>query len=126
MVELISKLLRYIVTGGIAAVVDLGCFDLLIKGGLSIAPASVVSFCAAALVNYRLTSQFVFSHDATIHGFALFLLAALTGLSVNVGVTLAGVSFFGLPPLIAKLVGIGAAFLVNFGLNVRVVFRAKV
>lgn len=56
---------------------------------------------------------------------ALFLFAALTGLTANVGVTLAGVYFLGLPPLFAKLVGIGTAFLVNFGLNVRIVFPPK-
>jgi putative flippase GtrA len=123
--DLISKLSRYAVTGGIAAVVDLGGFDLLMKADFNIAPASVVSFCAAALVNYRLTSHYVFGRDATIQGLALFLLAALTGLTVNVGATLAGVSLVGLPPLVAKLVGIGTAFLVNFGLNIRIVFRAK-
>ena len=112
-------------TGGIAAIVDLGGFDLLLRVHLSVAPASVISFCTAALINYRLTSQFVFGHIATIQGFGLFVLAALTGLTVNVGVTLAGVCVLGLFPPLAKLLGIGTAFLVNFGLNAGVVFRSK-
>ena len=124
--ELISKLLLYTVTGGIAAVVDAGGFALLINAKLNIALAGTISFCAAALVNYRLTSQFVFGRDATIHGFTLFMFAALTGLTINVGVTLGGVYFLGLPPVVAKLAGIGTAFLINFGLNVGIVFRAKV
>ena len=124
--DLVSKLLRYAMTGGIAAVVDLGGFDLLLKANLSVAPASVISFCTAALINYRLTSQFVFGHIATIQGFGLFLLAALIGLTVNVGVTLAGVWVLGLFPPLAKMLGIGTAFLVNFGLNAGVVFRNKV
>jgi putative flippase GtrA len=123
--ELISKLLRYAITGGIAAIVDVGVFALLIKVDLGIAPASVLSFCLAALVNYRLTSQFVFSQDATIYGFTRFLVAAGIGLAANVGVTLIGAFVLGLPPLIAKLVGIGTAFFANFALNMLIVFRTR-
>ena len=90
---------------------------------MPIAPSGILSFCVAALVNYRLTGRFVFSQDATTRGFALFLLAALVGLTVNVGVMLAGVMLFGLWPLAAKIVGIGVAFVVNFFLNMHFVFR---
>jgi putative flippase GtrA len=93
---------------------------------LSILAAGVLSFCAAALVNYRLTNQFVFKRDATLHGFALFFFAALTGLTINVGTILLGVFLFFLPPLAAKCAGIATAFLINFGLNLGVVFRSKV
>jgi putative flippase GtrA len=61
----------------------------------------------------------VFARSASAPGFALFFVAALIGLSVNLGVTLAGVYLAGLPPI----VGIGTAFLVNFALNLLVVFR---
>ena len=83
----------------------------------------ILSFCIAALVNYGLSSRFVFAHSATAQGFALFFVAALIGLSVNLGVTLAGVYLAGLVPIVAKIVGIGTAFLVNFALNLLVVFR---
>lgn len=122
--DLIDKFLRYILTGGVAAIVDAGGFILLTKAAtLGIAPAGILSFCVAALVNYRLTGRFVFSQDATAHGFALFLFAALVGLSVNVSVMLASVALFDLWPLAAKILGIGTAFLVNFCLNLRIVFR---
>jgi putative flippase GtrA len=117
------KLVRYGVTGGIAAIVDAGGFALLLKTGLAVAPAGTLSFCAAALVNYGLSSRFVFARSASAQGFALFFLAALIGLSVNLGVTLAGVYLAGLPPVVAKIAGIGVAFLVNFALNLLVVFR---
>jgi putative flippase GtrA len=125
MLEIVSKLIRYAMTGGIAAVIDLGVFALLVEAGLSIPPSSVLSFCTAALVNYRLTSKYVFSYNANVHGFVLFLSVALIGLTVNVGVTLAAVFYVGLPLVIGKLAGIGTAFLLNFVLNVRMVFRAK-
>jgi putative flippase GtrA len=121
--EVLSKLVRYGVTGGIAAIVDAGGFALLLKTGLAIAVAGTLSFCAAAAVNYALSSRFVFARSATAQGFALFFVAALIGLAVNLGVTLAGVYLAGLPPIVAKIAGIGTAFLVNFALNLLVVFR---
>ena len=119
----LTKLIRYGVTGGIAAIVDAGGFALLLKAGLAVWAAGTLSFCIAAGVNYGLSSRFVFARSATAHGFALFFVAALIGLSVNLGVTLAGVYLAGLVPIAAKIVGIGTAFLVNFALNLLVVFR---
>lgn len=122
---MLSKLARYGVTGGIAAIVDAGGFALLLTAGLAVAVAGTLSFCAAAVVNYALSSRFVFARGASARGFALFFVAALIGLSVNLGVTLLGVYAVGLPPIVAKILGIGTAFLVNFGLNLLVVFRPR-
>jgi putative flippase GtrA len=44
---------------------------------------------------------------------------------VNVGVTLLGVFAMGLPPIAAKVMGIGIAFIVNFLINLRVVFHRE-
>lgn len=123
--DFVGKLLRYGVTGGIAAVVDAGGFVLLVNAKLSIVVASCLSFCVAALVNYNLTSRFVFDREATVRGFAPFMAAALIGLTVNIGVTLMGVFAVGLPPLAAKLMGIGIAFIVNFLINLRIVFHTR-
>jgi putative flippase GtrA len=123
--ELAWKLLQYGVTGGIAAVVDAGGFVLLVNARLNIVVASCLSFCIAALVNYSLTSRFAFNREATLRGLAAFTAAALIGLMVNVGVTLLGVFTMGLPPLAAKLMGIGTAFFVNFLINLRFVFHRE-
>lgn len=125
MLDLAWKLLQYGVTGGIAAVVDAGGFMLLVNAKLSIAVASCLSFCVAALVNYSLTSRFVFNREASFRGLAAFTAAALIGLTVNIGVTLLAVFTAGLPPLAAKLTGIGTAFMVNFLINLRVVFHTR-
>ena len=121
--EVLSKLLPYAMTGGTAAIVDAGGFVLLVDAGSGVAAAGVLSFCTAAVVNYLLTIRFVFSREASMRGFLLFLSAALIGLSVNVGLTLLGFYMLGLPPLAAKLIGIGTAFFVNFLINLRIVFR---
>jgi len=121
--DFFSKLFPYAMTGGVAAIVDAGGFALLVHAGLGVAVAGVLSFCAAAVVNYLLSSRFVFSRAASMRGFALFFSAALIGLSINVGITLLGFYVLELPPLMAKLIGIGTAFFVNFLINLRVVFR---
>ena len=125
MLDLVRKLLQYGVTGGIAAVVDAGLFMLLVNARLNIVVASCLSFCIAALVNYSLTSRFVFNREATIRGLAAFTVAALVGLMVNIGVTLLGIFIVGLPPLAAKLAGIGTTFIVNFLINLRIVFNTR-
>lgn len=125
MLGLVGKLLQYGVTGGIAAVVDAGGFMLLVNAKIGIVVASCLSFCVAALVNYSLTSRFVFNREATVRGLAAFTAAALIGLMVNIGVTLLAVFTVGLPPLAAKLAGIGSAFIVNFLINLRIVFRTR-
>lgn len=123
--DLFAKLVRYGMTGGIAAIVDAGGFALLVQVGMAVAAAGTLSFCVAAAVNYGLTSRFVFGERKSASGFALFFVVAVMGLAVNMGVTLAAIYGLGLVPVVGKIVGIGTAFLVNFGLNAGIVFRKK-
>jgi putative flippase GtrA len=123
--DFVWRFLQYGVTGGIAAVVDAGGFVLLVHAKLSIVVAGCLSFCVATLVNYNLTSRFVFNREATLHGFAQFVAAALIGLTVNIGVTFMGVFTMALPPLAAKLMGISTAFIANFLINLRFVFHTR-
>jgi putative flippase GtrA len=116
------KLIRYFFTAGAAAVVDVGGFALL-REVMPLAVAAVTSFCLSTVVNYLLTSRYVFARAATIRGYGLFFVGALGGLLVNVGMTLAGSLYVGIAPVLAKLIGVGTAFLANFWLNQRFVFR---
>lgn len=118
-----GKLLRYFFTAGTAAIVDVGGFTLLCLLRAPIAASAVTSFCLAAAVNYLLSSRWVFHRAPSLRGFGLFFVAALGGLIVNVAVTLVGSLYLGLAPVLAKTVGVGTAFLLNFWLNLRVVFR---
>lgn len=115
---------RYLLTGGAAAVVDLGGFAVLHRTGMPIAAAAVASFCAAALVNYGLTARFVFAVRPSIRHFLLFLAFATIGLAINVGVTVLLSTTFGLPPDLGKLGGIAVAVIVNFAMNKWIVFAA--
>lgn len=119
------KLLRYFFTAGAAAVVDVGGFAVLCWSSIPIAVSASTSFCLATVVNYLLTSRCVFNQMPTMQGYGVFFAAAVGGLLVNVSVTLVGSLYLGIAPVLAKIVGVGTAFLLNFWLNLRVVFRTR-
>jgi putative flippase GtrA len=142
-----ARFRRYILTGATAAVVDVTIFNILhAGGGLSIVLAASCSFCVAAVVNYALSSIFVFGHAWSLRQLTRFFAIAVVGMTVNVGVTgvadaLApfpamvawGASVVGIQPSLlepyapdlGKLCGIGVAFLFNFYMNNTVVFRDR-
>ena len=118
------RLIRYFFTAGTAAIVDVGGFALLCRTPIPVAASATTSFCMATVVNYLLSSRYAFNRPATLRGFGVFFVAALGGLLVNVSITLAGSLHLGFPPVLAKLAGVSTAFLFNFWLNQRIVFRA--
>ena len=116
----------YLLTGGLAAVVDVGGFALLAPRLPGPAWAAAMSFTLAALANYLLSSTWVFRHDWRSPRRALRCgLAACLGLAVNTGVTWALAGHAGLWPVLAKVAGVGAAFAVNFALAALWVFGAQ-
>jgi putative flippase GtrA len=119
------KLLGYAMTGGTAALVDIGGFRLLSSVSTPIIVAATCSFCVAAVVNFLLSSRWVFRAPATGGAFLVFFLGASLGLLVNVSVTTFGASYLDLPRTLAKTVGVGTAFLVNFWINANVVFPER-
>lgn len=120
---MITKLRRYILTGGTAAIFDLGGFHLLIGFGVPILAGAVISWLGSAVVNYSLTARFVFNHRGSVlHGLS-FIAGASLGLLINTGVTVACASVLAAPPTLSKLIGIGVAFFFNFYINALLIFR---
>jgi len=119
-----SRLVRYGMTGGSAAVVDLGLFSLLCPAFLPVAAAATLSFVCAGVVNYALTSKFVFDVKPGTRRFVKFFMFALVGLVFNICVTVLIATTTPLPIPLAKAVGIGAAFFFNFWLNAAFVFAS--
>ena len=112
------RVLRYALTGGLAAVVDIGGFAALALALPGVLLPAVLSFLAAAAVNYRASAGWVFGHDWRDAGRAArFLVAASGGLAVNAGATSLLATLAQAPPLAAKVAGVGLAFGVNFLLN---------
>lgn len=121
--ESLGRFVRYIISGGTAAVVDLSIFALLHRAGVPIPVAATCSFGVAALVNYTIASIFVFKKPLSFRGFGVFFSVALVGMAINVGITVAGSALTPVGPIVSKIAGIGTAFLLNFWLNSAFVFR---
>jgi putative flippase GtrA len=122
---MLRKFSGYLVSGGIAALVDAGGFALLHQAGMPTAPAAATSFLVAAVVNFQLSSHFVFMQPPSGRGFGLFLVVASLGLCINAGLTIAISREAGIAPEVAKILAIAVTFVVNFLLNHYVVFRPR-
>jgi putative flippase GtrA len=122
-ISTVRALLHYLVTGGAAAAIDMAGFALLSWVGLPIVLAASCSFAVATVVNFLLTSRWVFRAKPTGQRYVVFLTGALLALLVNVSLTFVGVRHLMLPPTAAKTCAIGVTFLLNFWINARIVFR---
>ena len=123
--DTLTRLFRYAMTGGSAAVVDLTFFSALCPRYLPVAIAATLSFVCAALVNYSLTTVFVFQGGFSTGRLAKFFIFALCGLAFNVLVTILVAAVTPAPLPLAKAAGIGTAFFLNYWLNAVFVFAAK-
>ena len=121
----LGKLGRYALTAGAAAVVDLGGFAALHALGLGVPTAATASYLAANVANYVLSARYAFGARASPARYPAFLAGSAAGLLVNVGVTALAAGPLGAPPSLAKLIGIGMAFGVNFAINWLVIFPAR-
>ncbi len=123
MVKLRRQGSRYLLTGGSAAVVDTGIFALELAAGVPLIPAATLSFLVATVVNYLLTSRFVFHREPTLRRYLMFLAAASLGLVLNVALTAFLAAHTPLPPVAAKVASIAVTFVFNFAVNALLVFR---
>lgn len=119
--------LAYAVTGGVAAVVDIGGFHLLtlawpfLPQWPAVMVPAALSFALAAVVNYLLTSRWVFGRDWRDLGQALrFFGLACVGLAINS--TMTALLALALHPTLAKAGGVAVAFGANFLMNALWVF----
>jgi putative flippase GtrA len=120
-----TKFVRYFLTSGTAAIADTGGFALLMLTSMAIWLAASLSFICAAVINYLLSAVFAFGHRPTLRGFATFFAGAIIGFAINISVTVLLATRLGVPPIAAKIGGVGTAFTANFLINLLVVFRHR-
>ena len=115
--------LGYTLAGGLAAGVDIGGFHWLAPRLQPLLLAAVLSFVLAAMVNYTLSSLWVYRRRwRSLRRLTLFLALACMGLAVNASVTWWLASTLPLHMTLAKVGGVAAAFGLNFWMNTRLVF----
>ena len=114
---------RYVLSGGTAALLDFGGFVMLSRNLDSVALAATLSFLCAMVFNFLVSARYVFRMPPSWRLFAAFAGFALSGMAINVGITTGAVLITDMPDWLAKLCGIGIAFVFNLCANRYIVFR---
>jgi putative flippase GtrA len=136
----LAKAASFALIGVINVAVDFSVFSLAyFLLGLPIIAANVIAWCVAVTGSYVMNSLITFAKESgrqlRVKDYGSFVLSQLGGLLANT-TTVFVASYFialflhaprdaALPVLLAKVVAIGASFLVNFSLSHFVVFRPR-
>ncbi len=133
MIEIAQKLrrltyLRYIGASVGALVVDMIAFMTLLAIAVPAATASAIGYSLGIIAHWILSSRKVFqgqvAQDSTgrYRQKMLFVVSALIGLGITVGIVGAG-DAFGIDPRLAKLAAIIVSFQTTYFLRNRIIFR---
>jgi putative flippase GtrA len=120
----LHQFLRYIVVGGVAALIDTGCLYILYHDfGVNHLIAAAVGFVFGLLVNYLISIAWVFETTGRFkQEFILFSVIGAGGL-VWTEITLwLSVNFAHLPVLGAKALALALVLIWNFGMRKKFVF----
>lgn len=124
------RFLRYVLASGAALAADMACFAVLLMAGAAAVPASAVGFATGILTHWLLSSRKVFAgrvpagSAARRRQKALFVLAALIGLTLTTAIVAMGEAL-GMDPLHSKLVAIGMCFPVTWLVLSQFVFNLR-
>jgi putative flippase GtrA len=127
-----EQLVRFVITGGLSAVVDFGLLVILMALGLEHTPAKAISFVAGTTTAYLINRRWTFRATPSTRRFlAVVALYALT-FALQVGlfsVLFTSLSAQGLTRLMVQVVAFviaqGVATTVNFVVQRSVIFRLR-
>lgn len=111
------KFLRYLVVGGLAALLDWALFPLFLYGlGLHYLVAATLSFVLATAFNYLLSIRWVFLNSRFSRRQEILLVYGVSavGIVINLTVLWGMIELVALHPMIAKIAGTATAFGWNF------------
>jgi len=110
---------RYLIVGGLAFVADFSSLFLLTeKAGLHYLWSATAAFLIGTMINYLLSTRWVFSVRKVnnwLDEFALFAAIGVAGVLLNGGIIAFLVEVASISYLIAKLVATGLVLFFNFG-----------
>ncbi len=125
---LVAKGISFGLIGCVNATVDFIVFSIgHLYFGLPIIPANLISWCVAVTNSYVLNSMFTFAAESgrrlSFGRYIAFAATQVGGLIANT-ITVFVASYF-IPVLFAKVLAIGASFVVDFTLSHLLVFRRR-
>lgn len=130
--SLLGQFLRYLVTGGLAFVIDFGLFALcLYVFGWHYLLANLVGLLAGLVFNYALSILWVFSackrtfEKKKVAEFTLFALVGLAGVGINQLLMYLMVDGLGLDEMLSKIIAAVLVLMWNFGTRKFMLFKKK-
>ncbi|EME23381.1 hypothetical protein G419_02775 [Rhodococcus triatomae BKS 15-14] len=127
-VDLKTQILRFAVTGGLAAIVDFGLYVIGLELGLPVAVAKSISFVAGTTTAYLINRRWTFAAEPSRARFVAVVI--LYGITFAVQVGLNQIMFHTFPdhwwkvPL-AFCIAQGTATVINFVVQRAVIFRIR-
>lgn len=126
--SLTTQIWRFVVTGGLAAVVDFGLYVALLAAGLHVNVAKTLSFIAGTTTAYLINRRWTFQAPPSRARFiAVVVLYALT-YAVQVGINYVFYLQFENQPWqvpVAFVIAQGTATVINFIVQRAVIFRLR-
>jgi putative flippase GtrA len=118
------------VIGGVNALIDLGVFLLALQYlTSSLILANVFAWMIAVSGSYVMNSFITFAAESgrvlRWRDYFTFAASGVLGVAANTTVVVVAVEYLYMPVVLAKLLAIGAGFLVNFSMSHFVVFRKR-
>lgn len=127
-----GQFLRYLVTGGLAFVVDFGLFALcLYVFDWHYLLANLVGLVAGLVLNYTLSIFWVFTackrtfEKKKVAEFTLFALVGFAGVGINQLLMYAMVDGVGLDEMLSKIIAAVLVLMWNFGARKLMLFKKK-
>jgi putative flippase GtrA len=125
---LTTQIWRFIVTGGLSAIVDFGLYVLLLWAGLHVNVAKTISFIAGTTTAYLINRRWTFqAPPSTARFIAVCVLYAVT-YCVQVGINYLFYMHFEDKPWrvpVAYVIAQGTATVINFVVQRAVIFRLR-
>jgi putative flippase GtrA len=122
----VLQLLRYALVSGAALPLDFAVFLSLNAAIGHPTLSGVAGYAVGIVVHYFLSCRFVFdaarSRKAAHRVFAEFVASGLVGLAMTAAVIALATGMFGMTPIVAKVIAVGASFLGVFLIRRSIVF----
>lgn len=125
---MINKLFKYGLVGGSTFLVELFILYFLLKyTNIHYSVAITLLFILATISNYLLSRAFVFKEASRgwKTGYLFFLLIAIIGLLLTLGIVAFMVEMLNIDVLISRIVAVALVYLWNFGANQYFNFKPK-
>jgi putative flippase GtrA len=127
--NLLIQLIRYVVVGGVAFLVDWGLLYILTEFvGLHYLLSATLSFLAGLVVNYVLSTYWIFRHSKLSNQWAEFIIYSIIGV---IGLGLNNLFLFlltdkvGLHYMVSKIIVAAVVMLWNFFARKFILFKNK-